>query len=112
MSPRARRARTLAIAAWLLLAASIGAWPFTNAGIGLAASLIAGLPLLLPLPGMLYGSRRALRAAPMALAPALALAVTETLANPAARWIAGASLALVLLAFAAIIAALRAAPPD
>jgi hypothetical protein len=46
----------------------------------------------------------------MALAPALALAITETLANPAARFPAGATLALLLLAFAAVVAAIRSAP--
>jgi hypothetical protein len=48
----------------------------------------------------------------MALAPALALAITESLVNPPARAIAGASLALTLVAFAAIVAALRTAPRE
>jgi uncharacterized membrane protein len=111
MSGRARTARGLAIAAWLVLAASIAAWPLAGAGIGFVSAAVAFLPLLLPLPGLLGGSRRALGAAPMALAPALALAITEILANPPARPIAAASLALAFAAFAGIIAALRAAPP-
>ena len=111
MSPRARTARGLAIAAWLLLAASVAAWPFVGAGIGRFATLIAFLPLLLPLAGIARGTRRSLRIAPMTLAPALALAVTEVLVNPAARPWAGATLALAFLAFAGILATLRAAPP-
>jgi uncharacterized membrane protein len=110
MSERARTARGIAIAAWVLLATSVAAWPLTGVGIGLARTAIAFLPLLLPLPGLLGGSRRALGAAPMALSPALALAITEILANPSARPIAVASLALAFAAFAGVVAALRAAP--
>lgn len=112
MSAHAVRVARLALAAWVLLAASIAAWPFAGAGIGGITATLAFLPLLLPLPGIVRGSRRAYRAAPMALAPALALAVTETLVNPPARPLAGASLALVLVAFAAIVAALRTMPRE
>ena len=111
MKDRARTARRVALAAWLLLAASIAAWAFAGAGIGRLSTALAFLPLLLPLPGLVRGSRRALRAAPMALAPALAIAITEVLVNPPARFLAGVTLALVLSAFAGIVAALRAAPP-
>jgi uncharacterized membrane protein len=110
MSDRAGVARRVALAAWLLLAVSVAAWPFAGAGIGRLSAAIALLPLVFPLPGLVRGSRQALRAAPMALAPALAITLTEIVANPAARLPAGASLALILSAFAAILAALRAAP--
>jgi uncharacterized membrane protein len=110
MSAPAVGARRIALAAWILLGLSVAAWPFVRAGIGAATTAIAFLPLLLPLPGIARGSLRALRASPMALAPALALAITETLANPAARFPAGATLALLLLAFAAVVAAIRSAP--
>jgi uncharacterized membrane protein len=100
----------LALGVWLFLAASVAAWPFTGSGIGRLTSGIACLPLLLPIPGLVRASHRALRAAPMALAPALALAITEILVNPPARPWAGLSLALALAAFAAILAALRAPP--
>jgi uncharacterized membrane protein len=112
MNARAARARRFAIAAWILLAACVAAWPLAQVGIGRVTAALAFLPLLLPLPGLLGGSRATLRAAPMALAPVLALAITESLANPPARALAGASLALVLTAFASIVAALRAAPRD
>lgn len=112
MNARAARAQRFAVAAWILLAGCVAAWPFARVGIGGITATLAFLPLLLPLPGLLRHSRKALRAAPMALAPALAFALTETLANPPARALAGASLALVLVAFAAIVAALRSAPRD
>jgi len=110
MTARALRVRRIALAAWILLAASVAAWPFGEARIATITTVIAFLPLLLPLPGLASGSRRALRAAPMALAPALALAITESLANPAARLRAGLTLAFVLAAFAGVVAALRSAP--
>jgi uncharacterized membrane protein len=110
MTKRAHATRRMALVTWLLLAASVGAWPFAQAGIARFTSAIAFLPLLLPLPGLARGSRQALHAAPLALAPALALALTEVVANPPARACAGLSLALVLAAFAAVLAALRAAP--
>ena len=110
MSARADLAARFAVAAWILLAACVAAWPFAGLGIGRVTTAIAFLPLLLPLPGIVRRSTRALRAAPMALAPALALAITETLVNPTARGLTGASLALVLLAFAAVVARLRATP--
>ena len=102
--------RRLAVAAWLLLVLSVAAWPFVGARIGPVTTAIAFLPLLLPLPGLVGDSGRALRGAPLALAPLLALAVTEYLVNPPARPWAGLSLALAFVAFAAIVAALRVAP--
>jgi uncharacterized membrane protein len=110
MNARAAGTRRVAVAAWLLLMSSVAAWPFEAAGIGRVFAAIAFLPLLLPLPGLLGDSSRALRAAPLALAPVLALAVTEVVANPPARPWAGLSLALVFVAFAALIAAIRASP--
>jgi uncharacterized membrane protein len=112
MIARSAITRRAAVAAWLLLMLSVAAWPFASAGIGRIFAAIAFLPLLLPLPGLLGNSSRALRAAPLALAPALALAVTEVLANPPARPWAGVSLALVFVAFATLIAAVRASPPS
>ena len=100
----------LAVAAWILLGASVALWPASGAGIGPLTAAFAFIPLLLPLPGLVRGSVKWLRAAPMALAPALALAITEILVNPPARPFAGASLALAFLAFAAIVAALRSQP--
>ena len=112
MTDRARSSRRAALAAWLGLAASVASWALYPTGIGSVAALVAGLPLLLPLPGILRGTRRSFRAAPMALAPALALSITEILVNPQARIAAGATLALAFAAFAATLAALRVLPED
>lgn len=110
MSPRAAAARRVAVAAWLLLVLSVVAWPFFAEVIGWPWAAVALLPLLLPLPGLLGRSGSALRAAPLALAPALAVAITEIVANPPARAMAGLSLALAFVAFASIIAAIRVSP--
>ena len=99
--------RRLAAAAWLLLIASIAAWPFIAAKIGPLTTLVALLPLLMPLPGLVMGWRRTLQWSPLTLAPALALALTEILVNTPARWIATLTLALILATFASLIAALR-----
>ncbi|MGQ0385204.1 MAG: DUF2069 domain-containing protein [Gammaproteobacteria bacterium] len=107
---RGAGARRAALAAWLALIASVVAWPFAAPDTGDAFALVAGLPLLLPLRGIARGARRTLSWAPLAEVPALALALMEVIANPAARPVAAATLALVLLAFAAVIAALRALP--
>ena len=101
--------RRAAIAIWLLLMASVAAWPFASAT-GWFLAAVAFVPLALPLPGIVAGSSRALRAGTLALAPLLAIAVTEYLVDAAARPWVGASLALSFAAFAAIVAALRAAP--
>jgi uncharacterized membrane protein len=112
MNARAARTQRFVLASWILLATCVAAWPIAGVGIGWITASLAFVPLLLPLHGICRSSRKALRAAPMALAPALALAITESLVNPPARAIAGASLALVLAAFAALVAALRTAPRD
>jgi uncharacterized membrane protein len=106
----AARLRRLAIIVWVLLTASVAAWPFAAAGIGPVTTAIAALPLLLPLPGMIRGRYRTLRWASLAMAPALALALTEILVNVPARGPATLTLALILAAFAIIIAALRTSP--
>ena len=106
----AARVRRLAIGMWALLAASIVSWPFVADGIGLTTTALALLPLFLPLPGLIVGRRRTLQWSPLTLVPALALALTEILVNPPARMAAILTLALILAAFATIIAALRVSP--
>jgi uncharacterized membrane protein len=111
MKDRARAARIFAITAWLLLAASVVSWPFVDtAGIGPVTASIAFFPLLLPIAGLLRGSPRSYRLAALVLAPALALALTEVLVNPPSRPWSSTTLALILLAFAGLVAALRTAP--
>lgn len=99
--------RRLATAAWLLLIASIASWPFGAAGIGPVTAVIALLPLLMPLPGLVMGWRRTLQWSPLMLAPALALALTEILVNAPARRLVTLTLVLIFAAFAMLIAALR-----
>lgn len=108
MNGRAAQLRRLAVAAWLLLVASVAAWPFA-AGIGWFLWALAFVPLLLPLPALLAGSARALRAATLTIAPLLAVGVTEYLVRETARPWTGLSLALACAAFALIVATLRAA---
>ena len=83
MNDREGTVLRLVVVAWVLLGASIATWP--GAGIGRLTTVFA-------------------------FAPALALAITEILVNPPARLVAGATLALAFLAFAAIVAALRSRP--
>jgi uncharacterized membrane protein len=97
------------IAVWALLIASVAAWPFVADGIALITAVIASLPMLLPLPGLIQWRRRTLQWAPLTMAPGLAFAVTEIIVNAPARVAATLTLALILAAFAVIVAALRAA---
>lgn len=108
----ARNLRHVALAVWLALLVSVACWPLGDGGIGPLTTALAFLPLLAPLPGMARGLRHTLRWAPLTLAPPLALALTEILVNPAARTRASVSLALLLAAFAAVIATLRRSPRD
>lgn len=110
MSDRGRSAWRRALVAWILLAACVLAWPWAGAGTGITTTAVALLPLLLPLHGLLSGSSLTLRSAPLALVPALTVALTETLVNAAARVHMAATLALVLAAFAAILPVMRNTP--
>ncbi len=99
-----------ALAAWIALLLSVACWPLGRSGIGNLATTLALLPLLAPLRGMARGRRRTLRWAPLTMAPALAIALTEVVVNEPARIRAAATLALILVAFAAVIAGLRQQP--
>lgn len=110
INEREARLYRLTLGAWLLLIASIAAWPYAVAGIGIITTTVALLPLLLPLPGLIRARRSTLQWSPLTLAPALVLALTEILVNAAARIPATLTLALIFAAFAIIIAALRAIP--
>ena len=110
LADRYARLCRLALGAWLLLLASIVAWPFAEAGIGIFTAAIALLPLLLPLPGLVRARRRTLQWSPLTSAPALALALTEIIVNAPARIPATLTLVLIFAAFAIIVAATRAIP--
>jgi uncharacterized membrane protein len=68
---------------------------------------VATSPLWLGLPRILAGHRRTYAWMTLALAPYLVLAITEAIANPARRTLAGVCLFVTLLLFALLVAHLR-----
>ena len=104
-SRAARRSRSIALGAWTAVAASLLAWPL--AGYPWPLCALAALPLLAPLHGLATGRRHTYAWATMFAVAYLVFALTELLANPAARWVAGASLLLVFAWFCSMIAYLR-----
>ena len=99
-------ARSLTIWLWIALVASLLAW--TTAGYPWAICTLAALPLLAPLSGLKRGRRHTYAWATLFAIPYLAFALTELLANPAARWVAAMSLLLVFGWFCTMILFLRA----
>jgi len=99
-------ARRLTIVLWVGIALSFAAWML--AGYSWSLCLLAVLPLLAPLNGLVRGRRYTYSWATLFAIPYLAFAVTELLANPSARWVAGLSLLLVFAWFCTMILYLRA----
>ncbi len=112
MTDREVAARRIALLSWTLLAASIALWPFIGAGIGYAPTILALVPLLLPVRGLLRGTARTLQWSSFTLAPALVLTLTELLTNAPARVLAALTLALILGTFSATVALLRVTARD
>jgi uncharacterized membrane protein len=102
----AESASSLTIWLWLALALSLLAWILV--GYPWPICVIAVLPLLAPLRGLLRGSRYTYAWATLFAVPYLAFAVTELLVNPQARWVAAISLLLVFAWFCSMILFLRA----
>jgi uncharacterized membrane protein len=102
----AESASSLTIWLWLALTLSLLAWILV--GYPWPICVIAVLPLLAPLRGLLRGSRYTYAWATLFAIPYLAFAVTEILVNPQARWVAAISLLLVFAWFCAMILFLRA----
>jgi uncharacterized membrane protein len=98
--------RSLTIWLWLALALSLLAWILV--GYAWPICVIAVLPLLAPLRGLLRGSRYTYAWATLFAIPYLAFALTELLVNPQARWVAAMSLLLVFAWFCSMILFLRA----
>jgi uncharacterized membrane protein len=69
---------------------------------------VLALPLALGIPFLYAGSRRSYAWMTLALAPALVLGLTEAVANPAMRGWAALVLFAVIVAFALLVAYLRA----
>jgi uncharacterized membrane protein len=72
------------------------------------AGAILALPLVIGLPFLYAGKRRSYAWMTLGLTPSLVLALTEVIANPAMRGWAAIVLADVMIAFALLVAYLRA----
>jgi uncharacterized membrane protein len=101
------RARQLTLIVWAALALSLLAW--ISAGYSWLLCLLAALPLLAPLPGLWRGRRYTYAWASLFTVPYFVFAITELLANPAARWVGALTLLLVFAWFSALVLFLRVA---
>jgi uncharacterized membrane protein len=97
--------RAMTIGLWICVTASLLAWILV--GYSWAICLIAALPLLAPLNGLVRGRRYTYAWATLFAIPYLVFAITELLANPRARWVAALSLLLVFAWFCTMIFFLR-----
>ena len=104
-------ARRWALATAALLAACVVAAALRPAPLpaGLAWAALLLLPLLLPLRGLVLGRRRTFAWATFCVAPYFVYGLTEVVANPALRPLAGAILFASLAWFAGLLYGLRAA---
>jgi uncharacterized membrane protein len=102
----ASTARRVTLALWVAVCLSLLAW--VNAGYSWPLCVIAVLLLLVPLRGLIEGRRHTYAWATLFAIPYLVFALTELLVNPAARWVAGASLLLVFGWFCTMVLFLRA----
>jgi uncharacterized membrane protein len=102
----ASTARAITIWLWVAVTLSLLAWIL--AGYPWLICLIAVLPLLAPLTGLVRGRRHTYAWATLFAIPYLAFALTELLANPQARWVAAMTLLLVFAWFCTMIFYLRA----
>ena len=99
-------ARAITIWLWVAISLSLLAWIL--AGYPWLMCLIAVLPLLAPLNGLVRGRRHTYAWATLFAIPYLAFALTELLVNPQARWVAAMTLLLVFAWFCTMILYLRA----
>ncbi len=98
-------ARSLAVWLWAAVVLSLLAWIL--AGYPWSICILAALPLLAPLSGLIRGRRHTYAWATLFAVPYLAFALTELLVNPAARWVAAMSLLLVFGWFCTMVVFLR-----
>ncbi len=101
-------ARALTLWIWAAVSASLLAWIFV--GYSWLLCVIAILPLLAPLNGLVRGRRYTYAWATLFAIPYMAFALTELLVNPQARWVAALSLLLVFAWFCTMILFLRVSP--
>jgi uncharacterized membrane protein len=102
----ARRARLWTVVLWLAVALSLLAW--ITAGYAWSICLLAVVPLLAPLHGLVTGRRHTYAWATLFTIPYIVFTITELLVNPAARWVASISLLLVFGWFCTMVLFLRA----
>jgi uncharacterized membrane protein len=100
-----RSARALTIWLWAALTLSLLSW--ITVGYPWPICVLAVLPLLAPLHGLVRGRRHTYAWATLFAVPYLAFALTELLVNPAARWVAAMSLLCVFAWFCTMILYLR-----
>ena len=98
-------ARSLTVGLWAAVTLSLLVW--TLVGYSWPICMAAVLPLLAPLNGLMRGRRHTYAWATLFAVPYLVFALTELLANPAARWVAAMSLFLVFGWFCSMILFLR-----
>lgn len=98
-------ARSLAVWLWAAVVLSLLGWIL--AGYPWPICILAALPLLAPLSGLIRGRRHTYAWATLYAVPYLAFALTELLVNPAARWVAAMSLLLVFGWFCTMVLFLR-----
>lgn len=109
-----RAARNCLLAAWLLLVGILLIWWLSDlhrspAGLFVAKGL-ALMPLLLVLPAIARGSRPASAASTLMLTFYMGWTVTELVANPSARLIAGIALVITVACFFLLVLWLRVLP--
>jgi len=103
-----RNTRLWTIWLWVAVSSSLLAW--IAVGYSWLFCVLAVVPLLAPLNGLIQGRRYTYAWATLFAIPYLAFVVTELLVNPAARWVAAVSLLLVFGWFCTMILFLRASP--
>jgi uncharacterized membrane protein len=104
----ARNTQRLAICLWSGVTLSLLAWILV--GYPWPVCVLAALPLLAPLNGLIKGRRYTYAWATLFAVPYLTFALTELLVNPSARWVASISLFLVFGWFCTMVLFLRASP--
>lgn len=109
MAELTSRVHLWAVAAVAALASCVAAWIVVGASApaALVFGSLAVVPLLVLLAALVRKRRRAFAAGTLCLIPYLVLALTELIANPAARVWAAGTLILAFAAFVACIAYLR-----
>jgi uncharacterized membrane protein len=105
--PRIRVSNARGLTLWLWAAVVLSLLGWILVGYPWVLCVLAALPLLAPLRGLLRGSRYTYAWATLFAVPYLMFAITELLVNPQARWVAGISLLLVFAWFCAMVAFLR-----